>query len=211
MAQPAANKPLIIQCPRCRWRAPAPPGWKAPFAVCPQCDARVPNPDPRVHLESRDRSEPRSRRAPQRMPAGYRLEVDSLSRRVFDHWVRNIFIVLVAVGAVLATFKVILKQRQSSPGYVEPLDFAELSQDGTLSLPPGLSGVEGAAGTEAEEFSGVSALTTVEWDSDAVFRFDGEGRGEEGIWDAVKAPKETPPPAASSFSDPALPSLDSFE
>lgn len=192
-----------LECPLCHWRAEAPPNWAAPFAICPRCETRIPNPDPAAHARGATQTQGR-RGKPRKMPAGYTFNYTEADRQRGDARVRSVTIVALGLIAIMGTFWAIDKRaaqmgkpQASEPG--ERVDSGERAPSAShLASPEGAprrvplpnSLIDGFDSPDLTEGSGV---------------LDGENAG---LWDAPSEVAEPlAPPASSGSWDPSLPNL----
>ena len=206
----AASVPML-ECPKCRWRAAAPQGWVAPFAVCPRCESRIPNPNPDAHVANKARSARKSKKA-QKVPAGYEFTYSEAARRRGDAWIRNLTIIGLVMAAIAGTSWVVGKRRANSnasraKGLYELVNAKEPAtpMSGETPFEPALG--EKLPGEPDSLPSG-----SLGWDNSSVFNAPNRSDRGDGLWDATeKDDAPLAPTTAGDFHDPAIPTFDGFK
>ena len=197
----------MLVCPKCRWQAAAPDNWVAPFAICPRCESRIPNPDPAAH-DSRS-TQPRGRKSgkPQKMPVGYQFTYSESARRRGDAWIKNFAIIGFGVFAVAGTFWAVgLRQANSKRGAgkgADELANPDAADQKPADTPRALESVDAPSGS-------------LEFNPDRVFAAPATAASDketESLWEATGVPDDAllAPSPASTFPDPSIPSFDWFK
>jgi hypothetical protein len=215
--------PPMLECPRCRWHAAAPPNWVAPFAICPRCEAKIANPD--AAAAARTSAPPArggDRRLPpqQKMPAGYQFTYSESGRRTTDAWIKNFSMIALAVAAVVGCFWAISKRQSNSKtaaseGIYEMLDDNEITESPINNTP--FSNTKGPeiGDDPLPGVTGVHPSGSTGWDDSPVFQAPGSPLdNEDSLWDATSPAEEPLAPAPSAPSapfDPAIPSFEGFK
>jgi len=186
---------LRIHC-RCGWSAIPPDGWEAPFAICPGCDARIPNPHAPARVET---AADAGDKKPRRMPRGYTFEERPPSRGL-DALIR-VAAALAVVGCAIGGIFYLTAKKSGSSLRTGP---EPQGAGSVLAASPFDPETEGAAAAKPGN------LPPLEWNSGSVFSLETDKTdGGIKLWDDSVSEEATQSPD-DPLADPRL-TLDGLE